>query len=66
MSTPGTSHGTGLRTALAAVAATLLGLTLAACGGSGGPWPLPKGDYVLYYLLADGYKWVARTEFRVK
>jgi len=32
----------------------------------GSPWPLPKGDYVLYYLLADGYDWAARTEFRVK
>ena len=32
----------------------------------GSPWPLRKGDYVLYYLLADGYRWVARTEFRVK
>ena len=32
----------------------------------GEPWPLPKGDYVLYYLLADGYEWVAKTEFRVK
>ena len=32
----------------------------------GEPWPLPTGDYVLYYLLADGYEWVARTEFRVK
>ena len=29
----------------------------------GEPWPLPTGDYVLYYLLADGYEWVARTEF---
>jgi exonuclease III len=32
----------------------------------GKPWPLPEGDYVLYYLLADGYEWVAKTEFRVK
>ena len=32
----------------------------------GEPWPLPEGDYVLYYLLADGYEWVAKTEFRVK
>jgi hypothetical protein len=32
----------------------------------GGPWPLHRGWYVLYYLLADGYKWVAKTEFRVK
>ena len=32
----------------------------------GEPWPLPSGEYVLYYLLADGYDWVAKTEFRVK
>ncbi len=32
----------------------------------GEPWPLPTGDYVMYYLLADGYEWVAKTEFRVK
>ena len=32
----------------------------------GAPWPLRPGRYVLYYLLADGYKWVAKTEFRVK
>ena len=32
----------------------------------GEPWPLPAGDYVMYYLLADGYEWAARTEFRVK
>jgi endonuclease/exonuclease/phosphatase (EEP) superfamily protein YafD len=32
----------------------------------GSPWPLRTGHYVLYYLLADGYEWVAKTEFRVK
>ncbi|MCX6363421.1 MAG: endonuclease/exonuclease/phosphatase family protein [Actinobacteria bacterium] len=31
----------------------------------GSPWPLPTGKYVLYYLLADGYEWVAKTTFRV-
>ena len=32
----------------------------------GRSWPLPAGDYVVYYLLADGYEWVAKTEFRLK
>ena len=32
----------------------------------GRPWPLPPGDYVVHYLLADEYEWVAKTEFRVK
>jgi endonuclease/exonuclease/phosphatase family metal-dependent hydrolase len=55
--------GAGSGTSAGAAAGTL---TMDEGTVEGGPWPLPKGDYVLYYLLADGYKWVARTEFRVK
>jgi hypothetical protein len=30
-------------------------------------WSGRLGDYVLcYYLLADGYEWVAKAEFTVK
>jgi hypothetical protein len=31
----------------------------------GEPWPLPAGQYVLYYLLADGYESVAEARFTV-
>jgi exonuclease III len=55
--------GAGSGTSAGSVAGTL---TMDKDTVEGSPWPLPEGDYVLYYLLADGYKWVARTEFRVK
>jgi hypothetical protein len=32
----------------------------------GKPWPLKRGKYVLYYLLADGYEAVTKTTFTVK
>ncbi len=32
----------------------------------GNPWPLPPGDYVLHYLLADQYESAARVEFSVE
>jgi endonuclease/exonuclease/phosphatase (EEP) superfamily protein YafD len=31
----------------------------------GSPWPLPPGKYVVYYLVADGYKAVAQAAFTV-
>jgi endonuclease/exonuclease/phosphatase family metal-dependent hydrolase len=31
----------------------------------GRPWPLPPGDYVLHYLLADQYDSAGRTRFTV-
>jgi endonuclease/exonuclease/phosphatase family metal-dependent hydrolase len=31
----------------------------------GSPWPLPAGKYVVYYLLADAYDWVAKASFTV-
>lgn len=31
----------------------------------GSPWPLPPGKYVVYYLVADGYKAVAKAVFTV-
>jgi exonuclease III len=55
--------GAGSGTSAGTVAGTL---TMDRGTVEGSPWPLPKGDYVLYYLLADGYDWVAKTEFRVK
>ena len=30
-----------------------------------GPWPLPPGKYVLYYLPNDGYEATAKTTFAV-
>ena len=32
----------------------------------GRPWPLPAGDYVVHYLLADEYESAASTEFSVR
>jgi hypothetical protein len=32
----------------------------------GAPWPLPAGDYVLRYLLADQYESAGSTEFSVR
>ena len=32
----------------------------------GEPWPLPKGDYVLHYLLADQYESARSVEFSVR
>ena len=55
--------GAGSGTSAGTVAGTL---TMDADTVEGEPWPLPRGRYVMYYLLADGYDWVARTEFRVK
>jgi endonuclease/exonuclease/phosphatase family metal-dependent hydrolase len=55
--------GAGSGTSAGTVAGTL---TMDKDTVEGEPWPLPTGDYVLYYLLADGYEWVAKTEFRVK
>jgi len=55
--------GAGSGTSAGTVAGTM---TMDKDTVEGEPWPLPTGDYVLYYLLADGYEWVARTEFRVK
>lgn len=31
----------------------------------GEPWPLPPGKYKVFYLLADGYRWVAGASFTV-
>lgn len=39
--------------------------TFEAQGHEGGPWPLPPGKYVVYYLLADGYKAVGKATFTV-
>jgi endonuclease/exonuclease/phosphatase family metal-dependent hydrolase len=55
--------GAGSGTSAGTVAGTM---TMDKDTVEGEPWPLPAGDYVLYYLLADGYDWVAKTEFRVK
>jgi len=55
--------GAGSGTSAGTVAGTL---TMEKSTVEGEPWPLPTGDYVMYYLLADGYEWVAKTEFRVK
>ena len=55
--------GAGSGTSAGTVAGTL---TMEKSTVEGEPWPLPTGDYVTYYLLADGYEWVAKTEFRVK
>jgi exonuclease III len=55
--------GAGSGTSAGTVSGTL---TMDRSTVEGEPWPLPTGDYVLYYLLADGYEWVAKTEFRVK
>ena len=30
-----------------------------------GPWPLPVGGYIAYYLLNDGYTSVASIDFTV-
>ena len=35
-------------------------------GSQGAPWPLPAGDYVLHYLLADQYESAGQTEFSVR
>jgi len=32
----------------------------------GAPWPLPNGDYVVHYLLADQYESAGSAEFRVR
>jgi hypothetical protein len=32
----------------------------------GAPWPLPKGDYVVHYLLADRYESAGSAEFSVR
>jgi hypothetical protein len=32
----------------------------------GEPWPVPKGDYVLHYLLADEYESAGSVEFSVR
>jgi hypothetical protein len=40
-------------------------LTLGA-GSQGGPWPLPPGDYVVHYLLADQYNSAASARFSVR
>ena len=32
----------------------------------GEPWPLPKGDYLLHYLLADEYESAGSIEFSVR
>ena len=55
--------GAGSGTSAGTVAGTM---TMDKGTVEGEPWPLPPGRYVMYYLLADGYKWVAKTEFRVK
>ncbi len=55
--------GAGSGTSAGTVAGTM---TMDKDTVEGEPWPLPSGDYVLYYLLADGYEWVAKSEFRVK
>ena len=32
----------------------------------GAPWPLPRGDYVVHYLLADEYESAGSAEFSVR
>jgi hypothetical protein len=39
--------------------------TFEATGHQGGPWPLPAGKYVVYYLLADAYQAAAHANFTV-
>ncbi len=42
--------------------------TMVLDGGSatqGSPWPLPPGEYVVYYLLADAYTAAAKASFTV-
>jgi len=42
--------------------------TMVLDGGSatqGSPWPLPPGEYEVYYLLADAYTAVAKASFTV-
>ena len=53
-----------------AMAGTVHGMpagTLALDGttSEGAPWPLPAGEYVVYYLLADAYSAAARASFTV-
>jgi hypothetical protein len=55
--------GAGSGTSAGTVAGTM---TLDEDTVEGEPWPLPSGEYVLYYLLADGYEWVAKAGFSVK
>jgi exonuclease III len=55
--------GAGSGTSAGTVAGTM---TLEEDTVEGEPWPLPSGEYVLYYLLADGYEWVAKAGFSVK
>jgi exonuclease III len=55
--------GAGSGTSAGTVAGTM---TMQKGTVEGSPWPLPAGKYVLYYLLADGYEWVARTTFSVQ
>ena len=35
-------------------------------GSQGRPWPLPPGDYVVHYLLADEYESAGSVEFTVR
>ncbi len=35
-------------------------------GSQGAPWPLPGGDYVVHYLLADEYESAGSAEFSVR
>jgi hypothetical protein len=55
--------GAGSGTSAGTVAGTM---TMDKDTVEGEPWPLPSGEYVLYYLLADGYEWVAKAGFSVK
>ena len=41
-------------------------VTLDASSVDKGPWPLPVGGYIAYYLLNDGYASVASIDFNVK
>jgi len=35
-------------------------------GSQGSPWPLPPGDYVVHYLIADQYESAGSAEFSVR
>jgi hypothetical protein len=46
--------------------ATTEGEAILGPGSQGEPWPLPPGDYVVHYLLADQYESAGTAEFSVR
>lgn len=45
---------------------TTAGSTTLGRESQGAPWPLPRGDYVVHYLLADEYESAGSARFRVR